>query len=282
MSRLIKIYNNGESNQMSFKAFDVGIGISAADEAILEAFVPVLDDVFPNGFEEIGAEEIEYNFTIEKRHGNRFNLSRNGELILEDLQEAGFLGFMESYLRATIAEFAVSKVFLHAGVVGWKDKAIVIPANSFAGKTSLVAELVKLGALYYSDEFAVLDAEGNVQPYPKMLSLRGIIDDYRQVNRSVESLGGIAGTKPIPVGMVLITQYKAKKSSESKKQPKILSSGQGIMEILPHTIPLRNKPEFALGVLNKVASRAIIVRIERGEAREFAGWLLNYFESQVD
>ena len=59
------------------------------------------------------------------------------------------------------------RVFVHAGVVGWKGHAIVIPGRSRSGKTTLVAELVKAGAEYYSDEFAVLDAEGRVHPFPE-------------------------------------------------------------------------------------------------------------------
>jgi hypothetical protein len=114
------------------------------------------------------------------------------------------------------------------------------------------------------------------------LSLRGIIDPHTQLECSVESIGGIAGTKTIPVGMVLIAQYKKEKRIPKRWNPRRLSSGQAMMEILPHTVPIRNKPKFVLKVLNNLTSRAIIVKTVRGEAKDFANTLLNYFKIHTD
>ncbi|HLM60633.1 MAG TPA: hypothetical protein VK308_07515, partial [Pyrinomonadaceae bacterium] len=226
--------------------------------------------------------EVEYLFVIEKVEGGGLRLYRNGEIVIPNVPAKDtFFEMVESQIRVTIAEFAHSKVFLHAGVVGWKGKAIVIPALSFSGKTTLVAELAKKGALYYSDEYAVLDSDGNVQPFPKWLSLRGIINDYVQQDHPVESLGGVTGTETISVGMVLIAKYNKEKKIPKQWRPRRLSRGEGIMEILPHTLPIRNNPKFVLDVLNKLASRAIIVKTVRGEAKEFSDTLLNYFERQV-
>jgi hypothetical protein len=128
----------------------------------------------------------------------------------------------------------------------------------------------------------VLDADGNVEPFPKWLSLRGIIGEYTQLDCPVESLGGVAGTKPIPVGLILIARYQKAKKIPLRWQPKRLSAANGIMEILPHTLPIRNKPEIVLEVLNKLTTRAIIVKTVRGEASEFAPTLLNFFERHTD
>jgi hypothetical protein len=271
--------------QIKFQAFGVKIGIEAKKILYLENIYQLLEKTFPNGFEKVEQQDIEYQFTIESyktEKGERFELFRNDERVIEDEGGELFFQMVESKVRVTVAEFAVSRVFLHAGVVAWKNQAIVIPARSYSGKSTLVAELVKKGALYYSDEYAVLDANGNVQPFPKWLSLRGIIDPLTQLECSVESIGGIAGTKSIPVGMVLIAQYKKEKKIPKKWNPRKLSSGQAMMEILPHTLPIRNKPKFVLEVLNKLTSRAIIVKTVRGEAKDFASTLLDYFEIQTD
>ena len=71
-----------------------------------------------------------------------------------------------------VAEFSTPHLMMHAGVVAWKGKAIVLPGTSHAGKTTLVTALVEAGATYYSDEYAVLDAKGHVSPYARRLSLR--------------------------------------------------------------------------------------------------------------
>ena len=80
-----------------------------------------------------------------------------------------------------VAEEARRGVFVHAGVVGWKGRALVLPGKSGAGKTTLVAELIRAGATYYSDEYAVLDERGRVHPYARPLAVR--VDGRRQRRR---------------------------------------------------------------------------------------------------
>src|ERR671929_229610 len=87
----------------------------------------------------------------------------------------------------------------HAGVVGWQGRAILIPGRSFSGKSTLVAALVRAGATYYSDEFAVLDERGRVHPFPKKLSMR-LEGSARPRFAPVEELGGRRGTTPLRVG----------------------------------------------------------------------------------
>lgn len=281
MNAQTKKKNKFSGEQINFQSFGVKIGVKAESHTDLEKIYDLLEKVFPNGLETVDEREIEYHFLIKSNNEGLLELYRNNERVIEGVNPEFFFEMAESQIRITVAEFAVGKVFLHAGVVGWKGRAIVIPAQSFSGKTTLVAELVKKGALYYSDEYAVLDAEGYAHPFPKWLSMRGIIDDYTQLDCSVESIGGIAGTKPIPIDLVLIAKYNADKKAPKKWKPRVLSPGQGIMEILPHTLPIRNNPHFVLKVLNCLTSRAIIVKSERGDAEQFAETLLDYFEAKM-
>jgi len=78
----------------------------------------------------------------------------------------------ETDLQLYVAEMAPRRLFVHAGVVGWRGQAIIIPGRTFTGKTTLVAALVKAGATYYSDEYAVLDVRGRVHPYARPLGIR--------------------------------------------------------------------------------------------------------------
>ena len=84
------------------------------------------------------------------------------------------LAMLDSELRGHVADHATDGFFIHAGVVAHRGRGIVIPGDSFSGKTTLVAELVRAGAGYYSDEFAVIDAEGLVHPYARPLSFRAL------------------------------------------------------------------------------------------------------------
>lgn len=162
-------------------------------------------------------------------------------------------------------------------MVGWKGRAIVLPAKSFSGKTTLTAELVRNGADYYSDEYAVLDERGHVHAFPRKLSMR-YFGATREKDISVEELGGSYGLEPIPVGMVLLTEFE----KSAVWEPQFLSAGKGIMEILPHTIPIRSRSEFSLKVLDIVASRAIIVKSARSDAKKFAKSLLAFFENNIN
>jgi len=262
--------------RISIESFGVKIEIVSDVISDFEDIKNRLSKILPNGFSVIdnGAQEHRFFITVKD---SVFELRKNDEMITDSREPEVLLEILEREIRITVAEFAVGKVFLHAGVVAIDGKAIVIPAQSFQGKTTLVAEMVKIGAVYYSDEYAVLDENGFVHPFPKMLSMRGILGDYIQKDLPVEEFGGVAGTKPIPVALVLITEYK----KNARWKPKKLSNGQGIMEILPHTLPIRNKPEFTLNVLNNVAERAIITKTKRAEADETARLLVRFFEKQA-
>ncbi len=270
--------------QISFQSFGVKIGVRADSNDLVSEIENRLDIINPNGFDFIADSQVEHLFEIKSKRSKKnenIEIYKDGELLILWDRENSPFEYIQSQLRLTVAEFAESKVFLHAGAVGWKGKAILLPARSFSGKSSLVAELVKRGALYYSDDFAVLDEEGLLNPFHRQISLRGYEDKYRQVDFTVESLGGKAGNELIPIGIVLITKYEEGNKNPKNWEPEILSGGRGIMEILSHTIPIRYNPKFSLEVLNKVSKRAIICKSQRGDASEFASLLLNFFETRV-
>lgn len=266
-------------SQISFESFGVKVGVRTKLDEVLTGIKNNLGKINPHGFEIIDDEEVEHLFKIKYGGEGNFVVTKDDELIWSG--DENFDSYLQSMIRLTIAEFAAERVFLHAGAVAWKGKAIVFPASSFSGKSSLVAEMVKRGALYYSDDFAVLDKHGLLHPFHRQLSLRGSEDKCRQVDFSVEELGGKAGAEPIPVGMVLITEYKEENKNPKNWQPEILTVGQGIMEILAHTIPIRYNPKFSLEVLNKITECAIIGRSQRGDAKQFADLLINFFETKV-
>ena len=269
---------NLKENCVAIESFGVKLKIRAARRDVLEEIESRLGQILPEGFyRKIAPREAVHTFSVRKSKSYEYVLFRGRRKIEFGNQRELCLKYLDWQIRLTIAEFAVERVFLHAGVVGWNGKAIIIPAKSFQGKTTLVKELTKIGAQYYSDEYAVLDEAGFVHPFPKMLSIRGLKDEYQQVDCSVESLGGVKGFEPLPVGMVLLTEFQ----KGAEWQPQILSEGLGVMEMLSHTIPIRYNPEFALKVLNKTVNHAIIVKTKRGEAKDFAVRLLSFFENKA-
>jgi hypothetical protein len=180
------------------------------------------------------------------------------------------LGILDAELRMYIALHAPDHVFVHAGVVGVGESAIVLPGRSFAGKTTLVAALVQAGAEYWSDEYAVLDADGLVHPYPKPLSVR--IDGTRATEeRTIESLGGRAGDRPLPVALIAFTSYRP----GAVWSPRPCTTGEGAIKLLEHSIAARSRPEQALAAVRRATTNAAILQGDRGDAEEAASVLLS-------
>jgi hypothetical protein len=173
-----------------------------------------------------------------------------------------------SMVSLHVAEASLKRTFVHAGVVGWGRSAILIPGRSFSGKTSLVAALVRAGATYYSDEFAVVDKRGMVHPYVRPLQVREN-GSYRQTRRVVEEIGGVAGKRPLPVGLVIVSRYKP----GARWAPRQLSSGIGLLKILDNTVSARRSPAIALSTLKQLVSDAIIVKGVRGEVAQVVDWI---------
>jgi hypothetical protein len=169
-------------------------------------------------------------------------------------------------------------VFVHAGVVGWKGRAVMIPATSFKGKTTLVAELIRNGAEYYSDEYALIDSAGLVHPFPRDLSLRGFEDEVPESSIPAQDLGGTVGREPIRVGAVLFTEYQ----EGAHWDPVEMTIGQGIMETIPHTIPVHVDTKNSLEVLNKAYKGAIIAKSFRGDAKKACPMILAFLDIHLN
>jgi hypothetical protein len=166
--------------------------------------------------------------------------------------------------RHTVAALSRQRVFVHAGVVGWGGGAIVIPGASFSGKTSLVAELVRRGATYYSDEYAAIDRHGRVHPFPKPLSIRG------DGERMPEELGGVVGRAPLAVRAVVEAPYR----EGARWRPRSGSPAQGALVLLSQALQGRTDPARTMGAVRAAAADALVLRGPRGEAAETAERLL--------
>ena len=192
--------------------------------------------------------------------------SGNGNLQLDLAIE-----MLDSELRIYLGRKAPDTIFVHAGVIAHNGTAMVMPSETFGGKTTLVAALVREGAVYYSDEFALIDREGLVHPYPRRLSVRG---DGGRANRTVESLGGVAGDKAVPLGMIVITSYRP----DAQWSPKRVSPGAGAMAMLANAVPAMERSEEVMRVISRAAEGAVVIESERGEADPLAPQLLREIE----
>jgi hypothetical protein len=261
-------------DKVSFSAFGVGFAVTADTDNILQDCLKYL----PPGWMRTSSNCVDTQYSVTYRSqsvttaGGTFGLARNGRELFRCDDRTEFLERFGSIVALHIADRSRKLVFVHAGVVGWGDRAIVIPGRSFSGKTTLVAEFVRAGASYYSDEFAVIDRYGRVLPYPQPLQLRDP-HTYRQARCPVQRLGGTAGDVPLPIGLILFSKYK----EHATWLPQKLSPGIGCLQMLNNTISARSAPEIALRTLNRVVSKAAIVKGLRGDASTIIQWMIAHF-----
>jgi hypothetical protein len=174
-----------------------------------------------------------------------------------------------SDLELWVAARARGAVFIHAGAVAVDGRAIVVPGYSMSGKSSLTAALVRAGAEYYSDEFAVLDARGLVRPYARPLSLRlGAGLETRRT--AVEELGGTAGRGPAAISLIAAVRYEPATGWEASP----VTRSRAALLLLEHTVAARHRPGPSLDALERATAGARALTGTRGEADAAAAHLL--------
>ncbi len=248
---------------ISFVSHGVRIRIRVSDVTIMER----LRSILPPGAKPLLTPEVDSVFSLIVG-GTDSNSSRaedhlcfEGErLLIRTADTNAVFDALESRLHSVVAQRAPEHLFVHAGVVGWRGQAIVFPGRSMSGKSTLVAALVQAGATYYSDEFAVFDTAGRVHPFPRPLSLRDP-SAQRPERLSAETLGGHAGTEPLPVGLIVHTFYQ----KGAHWRPRTLSPGRALLTLLENTVQARTRPAVALATLRQVVERALMLEGKRGD-----------------
>jgi hypothetical protein len=277
--RMKHIFHTKGPGYITITVFGVCIGIQANDPCIINkirCFLP------PGSITAKNRRNCDVVYVISA--GGEHSLYRisscNGVTSrVELIKKAGdveiLLTVLESDLHFQVACHARTALFVHAGVVGFKDLAICLPGRSYVGKSSLVKELVQAGATYYSDEYAPLDTDGNVYPYPRPLSIRD--EKGKATSVPIDTITKNIGRKSIPVGMIVHTQYRHR----GRWQPVGITRGEALLSLVDNTILARKYPKEMLKAAAKVVSNAVALKSDRGEADVAANWLLRHFGSLV-
>jgi hypothetical protein len=197
-------------------------------------------------------------------YGNSRRLARAREL------DDGVFYEFSGDLEQAVAMLSRRRLFVHAGAVGWRGRAVVLPGRTFTGKSTLTAALVRAGAAYYSDEFAVLDRRGRVHPFARPLSPRPNGAFAKPERTPVDRFGGTVGTVPLPVGLVVVSEYR----EGIRWRPRRLTPGRAVLELAANTVTVRDQPQVALEVLKEAVTDAAVLEGRRGDADETAELIL--------
>ena len=255
-------------SSVSFCAYGVKFELHVPDALLSQLAWPIVP-----GAEFTEKGQADAALTVHERQSAEgeagYEIFENGAaLSIVNNLEAAIRG-VEAWAQLTVATLAKELVFVHAGVIGWKGRAIVVPGRSLSGKSTLVLSFVRHGADYYSDEYAIFDSEGRVHPYWRQPKLRVRSDQDMATSLVGGRLKG-APPKPMPLGWVLISRYEA----GSRWHPRRLSKGGTMLGLLDNTVPLRSRPEQSVKVLATAVKNAQGFEGTRGEAADFAEQVL--------
>ena len=162
---------------------------------------------------------------------------------------------------------------VHGGVVAHDGRAVLLPGPTHAGKSTLVAELVRRGAPYFSDEYALIDADGRVHPYPRPLLLRdGSGYDHP---RLATELGGTVAHEPLQVSLIVGVRY----APDASPVLQAMSQADGVLLLLRNTPQALVDQPWILRPLERAVGNAACYAGPRGEARETAAAILQLASS---
>lgn len=225
--------------------------------------VPRVIDQFPADATPRDPRPGDRQFVLEIGEDGRCAVVLDGTVLNPPQPLEGALAGLRRQLFFHSVDHARDRLVVSAGVVGHEGRAIVLPGPTMIGKTTLVAALVRAGAVYYAEDWGLLDREGLVHPLPTLLYIRN------KQKVSVESLGGVRGDQPIPVALIASITFRL----GAGWNPRPRSQADGMLMLLRSAYGM-DEPRFAMEAARRAAAEALVLEGERGDASEAASALL--------
>lgn len=257
MSGLVPKTLNKRGLTVAFECFGARLAICSDDCRILDDLMTLL----PPQSRSITAANVDATIFVGRDAQTTLYSMRashgipKGMLVYRTIEEVA------SEFHLAVAIFARPYLFVHAGVVASRGTAILLPGRSMNGKSTLVSALLESGAVYYSDEYAVIDSEGRIYPYRKSLSLRSAQagtsgSKFVQVSTPAERI------MPLGAGAIAFLKYKP----DSRWHPRFITPAEAVLGLFKNTVAARARAEVALPLLKRVAESAKSVRGLRPDA----------------
>jgi hypothetical protein len=225
--------------------------------------VPRVIDQFPVDATPCEARPGDPQFDLDSGDDGRYAVVLNGRVLNPPQSLEGALGGLRRELFFHSVDHAHDRLVVSAAAVGHKGRAILLPGPSMVGKTTLAVALVRAGAVYYADDWTLLDREGLVHPLPTRLYIKN------KEKVSVESLGGVPGERPIKVGLIASIAFRP----GARWDPGRLTEAEGMMLLLRSAYGM-DQPRFAMEAARRATSEAVVIESERDDASEAASRLL--------
>jgi hypothetical protein len=252
------------TGSLILRAYGRTVELSGPDEAMAWA----LERLPPEYEQAVGTPE--RRWAITKTDSGIWIPTADGQALLGYDDPDAALEAALSDLELWIAEHADDGVFVHAGCVAFDGRAIVLPGSTHSGKTTLTRALLDAGAVYLSDEYAIVDGDGRVRPYVRPLSLRDATGRVRRLRVHTQPTASSAS-----VALIAFLSYDA---SVDDLDVTPLSRSETVLQILMHTVPAQARPKDSLRAATAAARGAVGVMGARGDAGAAAALLISVLE----
>lgn len=172
----IKLQTVSEANVKNLQAYrilDVDFYFSFPNTEVETIVTPMLKQFEIEVNELSNSSEFKkIHFKIMSDNAGAYRLKINEYLFSWEISSQRLLSFVLDRLRKIAFHFSERHSGVHAAVLCKGETAMLMPAKSYSGKSTLSAALVAKGYQYLSDEMAVLDENFNARPVPLGLGLK--------------------------------------------------------------------------------------------------------------
>jgi hypothetical protein len=158
-----------------------------------------------------------------------FSLMHRGSPIAYGASIEDLVHPLESWIDDALVRRLTGLVAVHAAAASYGDIGVLLPSPTHGGKSTLVHELLLRGWTYFSDEYALIDGEGRLHPYPRALMLRNGGEQARPVLAA--ELNAATGSGPARVGLILSVEYHR----ASEWHVRQVSQAEMVIILLKHT-----------------------------------------------
>ncbi len=191
----------------------------------------------------------------------------------DDCNDA-LLNFIGDKILMFLALISLPQIlYLHAGAVRWNNTGIIIPGNSFSGKTTLVKEFIKAGADYITDDLTLLNVRGDILPFPRALAIR--TKRGREI-KTADYFGAETVAENVKLKLILFTEFEEK----ACWNPQILPPGQAVLKLMDNFFyksAVREAPTQIIKTLAGITDGIKIYTGKRGNAKNVIDWAVKNF-----
>jgi hypothetical protein len=168
------------------------------------------------------------------------------------------------------------RIAIHASAAVWEGRGMLFPASANSGKTTLVTALLSHGAIYVTDEAALLDlSSSHVHPYPKPMWMaptavravaglqQSLRPEYRSLTRlrayvTPRTLGTSAAAAPVAIDLIVFPSYRKGGRSDVER----MSRAEAVVTLARNTFDLRRFGVDGVSALVRLVEGAHCFRME--------------------